>query len=542
MSNTTTPAAISLSPDGLRVDGAPFVVLGGEIHNSSSSSVAAVRESFARVRALGANTVLAPVSWAQFERVEGSFDPTLIDAMIAAADELGLRLVPLWFGSWKNGMSSYAPNWVKKDPVRFTRARTAERGVIEHLSPFGAETRRADATAFAALLAHIAANDRTGRVIMVQVQNEAGLLGDSRDRSAAAQAAWEGDVPARVVEAVSQAASIPAHQVWLEHGARAGGTWAEVFGSSATAEEAFMAWGYADFIDAVARAGRAEHPVPLFANVWLDSDIELDLPEGFAAMDLAVAGGMQPGVYPSGGAVARVAPLWATCAPTLDFVAPDVYFGDFDAIFSGYRDSFGHLFIPEMRSSAVGVSHMFRALGGHEGLGVSPFGVDSIPVGSEEWATLRDAYRLLTAIFSRRAVLPGAPIHGFMLDEAHPSAELRFGERLVRIGTQDPYGFTAPVYPAYGIVLQEAPDRYLVAGRGFTLTFAPGDAEVSGILSVTELAYDGEWSVVRELNGDESGSGSHARLSGLRPAPPSIFPVRTFDESTAILRVETYDV
>lgn len=544
MSPAAQPA-VTIEDRTLLVDGAPFVVLGGEIHNSSSSSVPAIRESFAKVHALGANTVLAPVSWAQFERVEGDFDATLIDAMIAIAAEHELRLIPLWFGSWKNGMSSYSPNWVKTDAARFERARTSDRGAIEHLSPFCEETRRADATAFAALLAHIRSSDPTNRVVMVQVQNEAGLLGDSRDRSAGADRAWAGEVPQTVIRAVSTAPDTAMHEAWQAQGALESGTWADVLGTGPAAEEVFMAWGYADFIESVARVGRAEHPVPLFSNVWLDSDIELDLPEGFGGFDLAVAGGMQPGTYPSGGAVPRVTPIWAACAPTLDVVAPDVYFGDFDAIFAGYADTFGHLLIPEMRTSAIGVSHMFRALGGYQGLGVSPFGVDSIPEGSDEWVTLRDAYRLLSAVFARRSELPHARFDGFMLNAAQPSAELRFGDTIVRIGTQDPYGITQPVYPAYGIVLEESAGRYLAVGRGYTLTVESArertvDDGPFGILSVTELDFDGEWSVVRELNGDESGSGSHARFLGVQPAPPSIFPVRTFDESTAILRIETY--
>ena len=37
--------------------------------------------------------------------------------------ENNLKLVLLWFGSWKNSMSCYAPGWVKKDFRRFPRTR-----------------------------------------------------------------------------------------------------------------------------------------------------------------------------------------------------------------------------------------------------------------------------------------------------------------------------------------------------------------------------------------------------------------------------------
>src|SRR4051794_37385970 len=101
------------------VDGAPFPVVGAEVHNSSSSTESAIAESFRAVRELGANTVLAPVAWDLLEPAEGVFNFTLLDAMIVTAEELGLRLIPLWFGSWKNAVSTYAPAWVKADSVRF---------------------------------------------------------------------------------------------------------------------------------------------------------------------------------------------------------------------------------------------------------------------------------------------------------------------------------------------------------------------------------------------------------------------------------------
>ena len=73
---------------------------------------------WANLKEGGMNTVLAVVTWEQVEPVEGQFDFTVVDEMIKAARANDLKLAILWFGSWKNGMSSYHPVWVKKDNAK----------------------------------------------------------------------------------------------------------------------------------------------------------------------------------------------------------------------------------------------------------------------------------------------------------------------------------------------------------------------------------------------------------------------------------------
>ena len=96
----------------LIVDGKPFLVLGGELGNSSSSSLEYMRPIWPKLVALNLNTVLVPIYWELIEPVEGKFDFTLVDGLIQEAGKHGLRLIPLWFASWKNSMSCYAPAWV----------------------------------------------------------------------------------------------------------------------------------------------------------------------------------------------------------------------------------------------------------------------------------------------------------------------------------------------------------------------------------------------------------------------------------------------
>src|SRR3954471_6820511 len=180
----------------LIVDGSPFLVIGGELHNSSSSSIEYMQPIWQRMRDLNINTVLTPVSWELIEPTEGSFDFALVDDLIRAARSHDLRLIVLWFGSWKNGMSSYIPLWVKQDSARFPRVLIHISEPLEVLSTLVEANWQADARAFAALMHHLAEFDgQDHTVIMVQVENEVGVLGDSRDRCEAANSAYAGPVP-----------------------------------------------------------------------------------------------------------------------------------------------------------------------------------------------------------------------------------------------------------------------------------------------------------------------------------------------------------
>jgi len=224
----------------LMVDGKPFLVLSGELSNNAATSLESMEPIWLRVVAGNLNTVLVGVSWAQFEPEEGKFDYSLVDGVIAGARANHLHLVLLWFASWKNGTSSYAPYWVKKDYLRFPRIQIGEgktvsiTGPIETLSTFGNASSDADAAAFAALMRHIKEVDGTQHtVLMMQVENEVGVLRDSRDRSPAANRAFAGPVPAELMSYLQAHKDnlIPEfREVWAENGYKTSGTWEDVFG------------------------------------------------------------------------------------------------------------------------------------------------------------------------------------------------------------------------------------------------------------------------------------------------------------------------
>ncbi|MDD7833890.1 DUF5597 domain-containing protein [Paenarthrobacter sp. AB444] len=520
----------------LHIDDQPFTVLGAELHNSSSSTAALIKTAFETVNAVGANTVLAPVSWAQMEPVEGRFDFTLTSTMIAEARKRGLKLIILWFGSWKNGQSSYAPEWVKRDTTRFPRCSTLQ-GPLEVLSPFSDAASQADEMAFAALAEHISVEDKDGAVIMVQIENEVGLLGDGRDRSALAEERWHSVVPDAVVRSLEDFPDSPLRREWQKHGHLDSGTWPQLFGENDAAEEAFMAGAYAQYVQRLAEAGRRHLPVPYFVNAWLDAPLPHPQEEG--ASDSALAGGQRPGEYPSGGPVLRVTNIWRACAPSLSLLCPDVYFGNFDEICAGYGTASSGLFIPEMRRDVTGVAQMFCAIGQFRALGVSPFGVDSLDTDTDEGRILIDGYQLLgrAGQFLYGHDKERRQTGGFMLLDTEEATTLNFDDYQVSVTAHAPFGGRSQE-PGYGLIIQEVPNCFVVIGRGFTAGFRANDGANAGILDVAELDESDE--VISWRNGDESGAGQAVRFSSLHGEAGSPLPIPIWSKSSGVMRVRLY--
>lgn len=478
----------------LIVDNKPFLILGGELHNSSSSNIEYLEPVWQPLKDMHLNTVLAVVTWQLTEPEEGKFDFSLVDGLIRQAREHDMRLVLLWFGSWKNGLSHYVPDWVKQDPARFPRVMLDNGKATETISPLGLESRKADARAFAALMAHLKEVDsHDNTVIMVQVENEVGVLGAVRDYSELANSAFHQPVPKALIDGLKRYAEDLHPQVrelWERNGRREAGSWNELFGNNLLAEEVFMAWHYADYINAVAAAGKAQYNLPMFVNAWIVQ------PEDKRAGD-----------YPSGGPQEHVHDIWRIAAPNIDILSPDIYLPDFPAITEAYTHSWNPLFIPESFAGEMGAANAFYALGKHAAIGYSPFGIDGIAV-SPQASALSKAYSVLEQL---TPLITGAQsdnrITAFTLTKSQSqvthnlggykvtaslSQNRRTGEFLSDIG--------------YGIVIWEGEDAFVVAGSNINFTFVPDTPgpRMAGFLSVYEGDYlNGSWKSGRLLNGDD---------------------------------------
>ncbi|MGN6446437.1 DUF5597 domain-containing protein [Amnibacterium sp.] len=492
------------------VDERPTLLLGGQLHNSTPTDVT-LPDVLGRVRALHASVVIGSASWSLVEPTEGRFDFSSVDRELEAARRAGLRLVLIWFGAFKNATSTYAPTWVRADPARFPRAvvRGGRKEAFTHghatskpvLSVFSESLRAADQRAFVSLMDHLRTADPQHTVLMVQVENEVGLLRDSRDRSETADAAWSGPVPDAIARLV-----LEQHPDLLRAGAtHRSGTWAELLAESWEADELFMAWHFGTYLDRLAVAGKASKPLPMFANAWLGPQ----------------PGQPEAGDYPSGGPTARVLDVWKLAAPNLDFLSPDVYIDDGKAAISAYRRADNALFVPESR---VATGNLFWALG-LGAFGFSMFGVDDIRADSR----LGLAYGLLDGMADVViAAQAEGRIAGILLEEDERQ-DLEFGSlrvvvqgarallqrMLLDAGVQAPpahasapsetgRGIPAPADTrAFGLLIEQGPDEFIVVGQNLAVDFAveAGAVEIDAV----EAGYfsDGTWTCTRVVNGDE---------------------------------------
>jgi beta-galactosidase GanA len=396
----------------LIIEGKPFLMLAGELHNSSSSSLEYMKPLWPRLAAIPLNTVLTPLSWELIEPAEGKYDFALVDGLLAQAREQGLHVVFLWLASWKNGMSSYAPVWVKQNTKRFPRVmlHNNEANILSSIGGFSDATRDADARAFATVMQHVREVDSQNHtVLMMQVENEVGVLGDTRDHSAPGEKAFSSPVPAALIDylkAHRDALDPDLRALWMQSGQKASGMWAQVFGNTARTDEIFKAWNYARFVHAVAAKGKAAYNLPMYVNTWL------------AGEDKA------PGEYPSGGPQPRVIDIWKAAGSAIDIYSPDIYSPDiYAADFSDWAKRYHRddnpLFVPETYAGTQGAANVFYTVGEHAAIGFSPFAIDSFPEGTPE---LGASYRAIEAIepilFEQQTK---GSVHGFTLTKEHSS-------------------------------------------------------------------------------------------------------------------------
>ncbi len=477
--------------DALMVDGAPFLVLGGQANNSSNYP-AVLPKVWPALETMHANTLAMPVAWEQIEPEEGRFDFSWVDTLVKEAREHHLRLDILWFGTWKNNGPQYCPEWVKLDPKRFPHLINAKGDRMGSMSPYGQATLEADRKAFTALMAHLKQIDAQHTVILVQVENEAGTYGSVRDFGPEAEKVFKGQVPDRLVKALGKQP----------------GTWSAVFGEDA--DEFFHAWSVASYIEKVAASGKAAYGLPLYVNASLKDPLH---PQA-------------PATYESGGPTHNVISVYKAAAPSIDFIGPDIYnphYPEYSAFLDLYHRPDNAMFVTETGNAAPYARYFFATLG-HQGIGFSPFGFDytkysNFPLGAPRMdAEIIEPFAMNYALVGpmMRELAKWSfegKVHGISEPESEHNNGLDIGRWHANVSYGQPlFGNDKPPPgndpPSGGVFfVQLAPDEMLVAGYHARVDFSiaqPKPGEKMQILRVEEGHYDsGKWIFERVWNGDQ---------------------------------------
>lgn len=487
----------------LIVDGRPFLILGAQANNSSNYP-SALDEVWPAIEQLHANSLEMPVAWEQVEPVEGQFDFTFVDELVRQARVHDVRLILLWFATWKNTSPNYAPSWVKLDNERFPRIIRQDGSVHSTLSPLFQETLDADRRAFRELMRHLRVIDGDRQtVILVQVENEPGVYGSVRDYSPTAQAMFAEAAPTELVQAL---------------GARPG-TWTQAFGDDA--DEFFHAWHVARFIGQVAAAGREEYALPMYANAALRDPF----------------GDQDPMTYASGGPTWNVIEIYNVAAPQLALVAPDVYARDARTAighFDRYARRDNPLLVPEIGNAAAFARFFFYVFG-NNGVGFSPFGMDftgysNYPLGAREvngetvapFAELYEAFAPIARDWARISF--EHPTWGVAKPDDNGRQLLRLGKWTASIrydqwqfGGSDWTWMERDPSPILGrksggvMIAELGQDEYLVFAQNARVEFSVGDSvTVNGVLfdRVEEGHFAaGAWVMDRIWNGDQTDYG-----------------------------------
>ena len=521
----------------LVVHGMPFLILGGELGNSSAACPQDIERIFPKLKKMGLNTVLVPVYWDLTEPVEGQFDFTLTDKALQQARENDLKIVFLWFGAWKNSMSCYAPLWFKENHKKYPRAYTQSGKPLEIASAFSEAVYEADHHAFSQWMQHIATVDKEeGTVIMIQIENEIGMLEDARDYSREANKIFNAPVPAEFMTYLQKNKKALHPQMlkkWESQGCKKQGYWQEVFGADIYTDEIFMAWHYAKYVEGLAQTARSIYNIPLYVNAAMNSR------------------GRNPGEYPSAGPLAHLIDVWHCGAPSIDILAPDLYDNGFTDWVARYKLHNNPLFIPEIRLTDNNSVRAFYIFGEHDAIGISPFSIED---GSDSpnsplvqsYAKLTELMPLLTK-YQGKGLMKGLLFDSENKERIIADDDLTITARHFFTLPWDPRATNGSIWPeGGGILLKLSKNEYIVAGSGIVLEFAKTSEKQTiekqkqlgedgfalrndqiktkhdkfkgmrcgiGYVDEVKVDKDGKLHYVRRLNGDQDHQGRHVRIS-----------------------------
>ncbi|NLO09613.1 MAG: DUF5597 domain-containing protein [Clostridiales bacterium] len=515
-----------------KVNGKPFFTIGGQTHNSSTYSEDVMKKAWLGIEALGLNTIAAPICWGQIEPEEDLFDFSQIDMILDGARKRNVKVVLLWFGTWKNGTSHYVPKWVKTQKERFVWAETAQNIRTRTLSPLCEATKEADKKAYLKVIEYLKKVNTDDVVLSVQIENEPGSIGTPRDYSKLGETAFSSNIPEELYDWLEKLSDCPIKRFWTENGSQKNGTWEEVFGIEAS--PIFTSYYTAIYINEISKAGKEIYDIPTYVNVWIG-----EMYQQIAGVD-----------YPSGGPTTKTIDLWKFLTPDIDAICPDIYLQDyitFDALCEAYSRDDNIFYIPESAPSVMNALNVFMAIEKHNLSGIHTFGIDSVVdkdgvllEGAREWANTAKILSSARPLIEK--YLGTGKIYAVAQFEGSSGQSFDFGDYIGKVTYSMPldkqfatnsWGFMDTYHrePEYfnvrgkGLIIYEGNGSFYLAGEGYKLVLIKKDTiegMTTGVrqsvflntrhqeyLSVSEGYFDEDdnFITVKERCGDESDLG-----------------------------------
>lgn len=489
----------------LMVEGKPFLLLGGELGNSTATTIQNMQAVWPKLKTMNLNTILVPVYWELIEAQEGKFDFSLYQDLITEARKNDIKIVFLWFGSWKNSMSSHAPAWVKLNQEKYPRVKDNTGRSQEILSSFSENVLQADKRAFENLMAFVKDFDNKDHtVIMMQVENEIGMLPSARDYQSLAEEAFKKPVPAQLLNYLQKNKEklVPELlQIWKTNGYKTTGNWGEIFGKGLHTDEIFMAYFYSKFTNTITGAGKKMYNLPMFVNAALNRT------------------GREPGNYPSAGPLPHLMDIWKAAGTAIDFLSPDFYNPDFKYWCDLYTRQGDVLFVPEHAFDNTVAAKALFTIANYEGIGFSPFSIESTPKPEDE--PLGKMYGLIKELTPMITANQGqGKIKGVLLSKSDAETTIRMGK--YELTCKHDYtlswtpGARTETWPlGSAMIIQTGEDEFYVAGTGVVVTFKHRDNKDLnvGLLKVDDGNFEHNvWKIKRHLNGDQTHQGRHVNI------------------------------
>lgn len=459
----------------LFVDDEPFIILSLQWDCDGCFSKDIMEPLFPELPKMGCNSSAMPLYWKEVEPEEGKFYLELLKYRIDRSRELGLKIVLLWFGSFKNSCMQYCPDWVKENIGRFPRARTRDGRVLKnYCCPNAQNTLEADRRALTMVFKFLKEYDTDHTVILFQIENEVGTNYTARCFCPVCNEQFE----------------------------REG--WSGRYG--AYADEAMNAYNIARFCDSLAGTVKSIKPLPVYLNAALIPPWSKKYP---------VAG--QCNGF-NGGPSHRMLEVWRETTEHIDFIAPDIYahsYRDFHRYAKDYSWKDNPLYVAEHSSGDTSRAdkNAYYAIGQYAAIGFDPWAIDRnypdeyitqpyISAIDRRWSKgacqLRDAYQAIGKAMVPIALAQNTEnIMTVVQEPAETDAWQSFGDVdvLVRYFLKDESG--------KGFVIRTKANEFIAIGTGYTIQFLSPLGEPIDIIARERGFFRGkEWVYLADIRSE----------------------------------------